>query len=75
MNMVDDFIENIVNIQAKNLDKSIITFLEENGYKVPDVITIGYLEELKNELAKENKFVHTLQWTEYDFKNNSATHQ
>ena len=66
------FINDLVKQQAKNIDETIFKFLKSNGYSISKPYDFKQLEELREQLAKEDKVVDTLEYTEYDFNNNTA---
>lgn len=71
MSKADEMFKELTNQIANNYDKTIIEFLEDNGYKVPDTITDEYLINLKQELKKQDKFLDTLEYIKYE--KNTAT--
>lgn len=61
----DNFINELVKQQAKDLDNMYCEFLEENGYKIDKPYNMEQLKEIKNDLIKKDKFVDYLEYTEF----------
>jgi hypothetical protein len=65
----NNFYDSMVKQTAKNYDDMIFEFLTENGYKIDKPYNVKQLKEIKTELAKQDKFVDTLQYTEFEDNN------
>ena len=61
----DNFINELVEAQAKQIDNMYCEFLEENGYKIDKPYNIKQLKQIKEDLAKQDKFVDYLEYTEF----------
>lgn len=61
----DNFINELVKQQAKDVDNMYCEFLEKNGYKIDKPYNIEQLKEIKEDLAKQDKFVDYLEYTEF----------
>lgn len=70
LNLIHDLIEQT----QKELEEVYFNFLNKNGYKLEKPYTIEQVEKIKEDLAKEDKFLDYVQYTDFDWKNNNAGH-
>lgn len=73
---IEDFTESIVNEQvkvaARHYDNAIKEFLIKLGYNVKEPYDTEQLKEIRKDLEDRDKFVDSVEYTEYDFKNYKA---
>ena len=60
-----NFIHNLVNQMTKDLDNMYYEFLTENGYEIDKPYNMEQLKQIKEDLAKQDKFVDYLEYTEF----------
>lgn len=70
----DSFIQHLVRVQKEQIDDALCKFLENNGYKIDKPYNINQLEEIRLELAKQDKFVNFIDYTEYEKDCTKAYH-
>lgn len=70
INLIDDLIEQT----KRELEEAYFNFLNNNGYKIEKPYTIKQVEKIKEDLAKEDKFLDYVEYTEFDWDNNKAEH-
>ena len=69
-----NFISDIVHKMSENIDEMYYKFLTENGYKVDRPYNVEQLKQIKKDLEKQDTFIDYLEYTDFDYKNNVATH-
>lgn len=68
----DTFIQHLVRVQKEQIDDALCKFLENNGYKIDKPYNVNQLEEIRLELAKQDKFVNFIDYTDYENKGDSV---
>lgn len=69
-----NFIGGIVNQMQKDIDDMWYQFLTKNGYKIKKPYDLKQLETIKNELAKQDKFLDYLEYTEFSENGQKVAH-
>lgn len=67
-----DFIQDIIDKYYEDLDNIFYEFLTKNGYKIDKPYKIEQIEAIKEDLARQDKFVDTITIEDFDFANNIA---
>lgn len=69
-----NFIDNLVKEAQQNIDNMYYEFLTENGYKIDKPYNIKQLQQIKEDLAKQDKFIDYLEYTEFAQNSTQAFH-
>lgn len=67
-----NFIQAIVDKYYEDLDNVFYEFLTKNGYKIDKPYKIEQIEAIKEDLARQDKFIDTITIEDFDFANNIA---
>ena len=69
-----NYIDGIVNQLQKDLDDMWYKFLTQNGYKIKKPYDLKQLQDIKDDLAKKDKFLDYLEYTEVSNNGQKVTH-
>ena len=61
LNLINDLIEQT----QKELEEAYFNFLNNNGYKIEKPYTIEQVEKIKEELARDDKFLDYIEYTQF----------
>jgi len=73
-NLDFSFIDNLYKEMQHDLDDMYYKFLTENGYKLDKPYKVEQIEAIKEDLAKQDKFVDYLEYTEFENNFTQAYH-
>lgn len=59
-----NFIDDIVKSMQKDTEDMYYKFLTENGYKIDKPYNIEQIQQIKEDLEKQDKFIDTIEWIE-----------
>lgn len=69
-----NYIDGIVNQMQKDIDDMWFKFLTKNGYKIKKPYDLKQLQDIKDDLAKKDKFLDYLEYTEFSENGQKVTH-
>lgn len=70
LNFINEYIEQLI----KDTDNMYCEFLEDNGYKIDKPYNIEQLNQIKNDLAEQDKFLDCFEYTEFSKDSSTAYH-